>query len=189
MGPGGAEGPLEGGVSGLLEHQVAGEVVAYRATSGDQVWSAYVGTGVLAPPITYEIDGQQYVSIMAGWGGAFVPRYRSGGRLYTFSLNGATPVATRPTPEAVTALPFEANAASIARGRTLFQNQCSRCHNPGTSAPDPRRSAAGTYEALPGILKGALAGRGMPPFRLQDAEVADIRQFLLDERRKLAAER
>ena len=173
----------------VFQGTAAGEVVAYRATSGDQVWSAYVGTGVLAPPITYEIDGQQYVSIMAGWGGAFVPRYRSGGRLYTFSLNGATPVATRPAPEAVTAIPFEANAASIARGRTLFQNQCSRCHNPGTSAPDLRRSAAGTYEALPGIMKGALAGRGMPPFRLQDTEVADIRQFLLDERRKLAAER
>ena len=174
----------------VFQGTAAGEVVAYRATNGDQLWSAYVGTGVLAPPITYEIDGQQYVSVMAGWGGAFVPRYRSGGRLYTFSLNGATPVATRPAPEPVTAIPFEASAPSIARGRTLFQNQCARCHNPGTSAPDLRRSAAGTYEALPGILlKGALAGRGMPPFRLQDAEVADIRQFLLDERRKLAAAR
>ena len=149
-----------------------------------------LGTGVLAPPMTYEIDGQQYVSVMAGWGGAFVPRYRSKGLLYTFSLSGKRrrwPSAPGPGPS--TAIPFRPVRRRLPRAAHCFETQCSRCHNAGTSAPDLRRSAAGTYEALPGILKGALAGRGMPPFRLQDTEVADIRQFLLDERRKLAAER
>ena len=48
-----------------------GEFVAYRATNGQKLWSAATQAGVLAAPITYEIDGEQYVAIEVGWGGAF----------------------------------------------------------------------------------------------------------------------
>jgi quinohemoprotein ethanol dehydrogenase len=171
----------------VFQGTAAGELVAYRATDGARLWSAWTGTGVLAPPITYEMDGQQYVSVMAGWGGAFVPRYRSGGRLYTFSLGGALAIPARPAATAVAPIPFTPDAAAIAAGRTLFQRQCGRCHNPGTTAPDLRRSAAGTYDALASIVqKGTLLGRGMPAFRMTDAEVEAVRQYLLDERQKLA---
>jgi quinohemoprotein ethanol dehydrogenase len=170
----------------VFQGTAAGEVVAYRATDGTRLWSAWTGTGVLAPPITFEIDGEQYVSVMAGWGGAFVPRYRSGGRIYTFSLNGASPAPSRPAPAPLTSIAFTPNAAAIAEGATLFQRQCARCHNPGTTAPDLRRSAEGTYEALGTILlKGTLFGRGMPPFRLSESEIEALRQYLLDERRRL----
>jgi quinohemoprotein ethanol dehydrogenase len=170
----------------VFQGTAAGEVVAYRATDGAKLWSAWTGTGVLAPPVTYEIDGEQYVSVMAGWGGAFVPRYRSGGRIYTFSLNGATPAPSRPAPAPPTPIAFTPDAAAIAQGATLFQRQCARCHNPGTTAPDLRRSAPGAYDALGAILlKGSLVGRGMPPFRLSDGEVEALRQYLLDQRRRL----
>jgi quinohemoprotein ethanol dehydrogenase len=170
----------------VFQGTAAGDVMAYRASDGARLWSAWVGTGVLAPPMTWELDGQQYVSVMAGWGGAFVPRYRSGGRLYTFSLTGTEPAPQRPPATEVAPVAFVPDTAAIARGRALFDVQCARCHNPGTTAPDLRRSAAGTYEALPTILlKGTLAGRGMPGFRVTELEVASLRQFLLDERRKL----
>ena len=48
-----------------------GRLVAYRADNGEQVWETRAGTGILAAPVTYMVDGQQYVSVMAGWGGAF----------------------------------------------------------------------------------------------------------------------
>jgi quinohemoprotein ethanol dehydrogenase len=86
----------------------------------------------------------------------------------------------------VAPIEFQATAAQIAAGGTMFEAQCARCHNAGTTAPDLRRLAPATYDALPNILqKGALAGRGMPPFRITDAEVGALRAFLLDERRKI----
>ena len=48
-----------------------GEFVAYRATNGQKLWSAPTQAGVMAAPISYEIDGEQYVAIEVGWGGAF----------------------------------------------------------------------------------------------------------------------
>ena len=83
----------------VFQGTAAGDFIAYRATDGAKLWSAWMGTGTLAAPIAYEIDGQQYVSVMAGWGGAFVPRYRSKGLLYTFALNGSEPAPVRPAPD------------------------------------------------------------------------------------------
>ncbi|MEN8161344.1 MAG: PQQ-dependent dehydrogenase, methanol/ethanol family, partial [Myxococcota bacterium] len=48
-----------------------GTFAAYRATDGELLFEAPAGTGIVAPPVTYELDGQQYVAVMAGWGGAF----------------------------------------------------------------------------------------------------------------------
>jgi quinohemoprotein ethanol dehydrogenase len=48
-----------------------GEFVAYRADSGERLWSAATQAGVLAAPISYAVDGEQYVAIEVGWGGAF----------------------------------------------------------------------------------------------------------------------
>ena len=45
--------------------------VAYRATDGKLLFEAPAGTGIVAAPITYRVDGEQYVTVMAGWGGAF----------------------------------------------------------------------------------------------------------------------
>jgi hypothetical protein len=55
--------------------------------------------------------------------------------------------------------------------------------------PDLRRSMPATYTALEKILGGSLADRGMPGFpELDKAAIAELRAYLLDERRKLAAE-
>jgi alcohol dehydrogenase (cytochrome c)/quinohemoprotein ethanol dehydrogenase len=48
-----------------------GQFIAYRADTGEQLWSADTESGVLAAPITYEVDGDQYVAVEVGWGGAF----------------------------------------------------------------------------------------------------------------------
>jgi hypothetical protein len=48
-----------------------GEIAAYRAKDGQKLWSSPTQAGVLAPPISYEIEGEQYVAVEVGWGGAF----------------------------------------------------------------------------------------------------------------------
>ena len=70
-----------------------GRLVAYDATSGVKLWDAALGSGVVAAPMTYEIDGKQYVSIAAGWGGVFGQSQRatahvSPGAVYTFGIGG-----------------------------------------------------------------------------------------------------
>jgi quinohemoprotein ethanol dehydrogenase len=47
-----------------------GLFAAYRATDGETLWEFETGTGILAAPVTYSMDGRQYVTIMVGWGGA-----------------------------------------------------------------------------------------------------------------------
>ncbi len=47
-----------------------GELRALDAKTGKPLWSFNTGTGIVAPPITWETDGQQYVAVVAGWGGA-----------------------------------------------------------------------------------------------------------------------
>ena len=45
------------------------EFVAYDAGNGAKLWSSSVQTGILAAPVTYSIKGEQYVAVLAGWGG------------------------------------------------------------------------------------------------------------------------
>ena len=93
------ETPWNGGVlttaSGLV-FQGTGDyrLVAYDATSGERLWETPTGTGVVAPPITFEVDGEQYLAVLAGWGGVgglMIPRFTAptgGNRLLVYKLGG-----------------------------------------------------------------------------------------------------
>ncbi|MGB1885365.1 MAG: PQQ-dependent dehydrogenase, methanol/ethanol family, partial [Gammaproteobacteria bacterium] len=91
----------------VFQGRADGEFVAYHAVSGERLWSLDLGSGISAPPVTYAVDGKQYVSLLVGWGGAGLisgslaaqhgwkykvhPR-----RLYTFAIDGDTPVPPSP---------------------------------------------------------------------------------------------
>ena len=57
----------QAGVQGTAD----GRFIAYDAATGEKLWQAPTGTGVVAPPVTYLVDGKQYVSVAVGWGGVF----------------------------------------------------------------------------------------------------------------------
>jgi quinohemoprotein ethanol dehydrogenase len=174
----------------VFQGTAAGDFIAYRATDGQKLWSTWATTGIVAPPMTYELDGKQYVSVMAGWGGAFSKKTRSYGRLLTFAIGGTAALPGRPRPRAVTPLPNAGTPAQIAAGAKIFENYCARCHGGATVLPDLRRSQPAIYTGLDRILDGSLAERGMPRFaELDRAAVAELRAYLLDERRKLAAQK
>ncbi len=53
----------------VFQGRADGIFAAYRATDGQQVWQFDAATGIMAPPGTYSIDGGQFLTVMAGWGG------------------------------------------------------------------------------------------------------------------------
>jgi len=73
-----------------------GEFIALDDETGEKLWSFQTGSGVVGQPITWEMDGEQYVSVVSGWGGA-VPLWggevaqkvnylNQGGMVWTFKL-------------------------------------------------------------------------------------------------------
>jgi quinohemoprotein ethanol dehydrogenase len=172
----------------VFQGTAAGDFIAYNAATGEKLWSAYAGTGIVAPPITYSVDGKQYVSVMAGWGGAFPKKFRSVGRVLTFAIGGSATPLTRIAPRRVTAIPSTASAADVSAGAKIFNTYCQRCHGGATVLPDLRRSTPAVLSGLEKILDGSMVERGMPRFaELDKSAVGQLRAYLLDERRKLAA--
>ncbi|MFI5317450.1 MAG: PQQ-dependent dehydrogenase, methanol/ethanol family [Myxococcota bacterium] len=172
----------------VFEGTSDGRFVAYRATDGVQLWEGHTGTGVIAAPVTYLLDGKQYVSIVAGWGGAFglasgdVAHDAGGdgkGRLLTFALSSGEGLPPQALLDRITA------PGEVYDGERLYHKYCAACHGGSAVAMvgmrDLRKSSPEVRQAFADIVrKGALRGSGMPDFAqyLSDADVAKIRTYL-----------
>lgn len=180
-----------------------GRFVAYDAQDGTTLWETTVGGGVIAPPVTYEVDGTQYVAVMAGWGGSYGTTGGGGGRpalpgrMLAFALGGSgeitgtDPAALEP-PEPIG---VTASADEIEAGASLYTESCSVCHGPdavsGGVLPDLRYSAPEVFSEFEAIvLEGARADRGMPSFSqsLTSDDVSRIRAYILDRRSDIQQE-
>jgi quinohemoprotein ethanol dehydrogenase len=183
-----------------------GRFVAYSADKGEKLWEIGVGTGVIAAPITYELDGVQYVAVMAGWGGAFALTGGNAtgggalpGRLLVLALNAkqALPEALAQKPKEVSAIIFDAAPERIDQGAGLFAQWCAMCHGIGALGgggivPDLRQSAPATfgrYEQI--VLGGDYQSQGMPSFKqwLTVDDVKAIQAYILKRRADFAAKR
>jgi len=98
--------------SGLIFHgESDGRLVAYDVKDGKELWSFQTGAGADAPVITYEVNGQQYVAILAG-GNNFQLSGR-GDNLWAFKLGGTLPPAAAPPAPPLT----QPAATQFGRGR------------------------------------------------------------------------
>jgi alcohol dehydrogenase (cytochrome c)/quinohemoprotein ethanol dehydrogenase len=195
--------PFNGGVlvtgGGIvLQGNTARQFVAYDDTSGQRLWSFDAQTGIMAPPITYNVDGTQFIAVMAGWGGGWpltggVMALQAGrsigpNRLLVFALDGKArlpdfaqpPLGMTPI---VNKLP--ADVRSIVDGDLLYGRYCLRCHGSGAVSagayPDLRLSPVVMDDAFYRVvLEGALSSEGMPSFagKLQPKDVVAIRAYL-----------
>jgi quinohemoprotein ethanol dehydrogenase len=172
----------------VFEGTSDGRFVAYRASDGVQLWEDHTGTGVIAAPVTYLLDGKQYVSVLAGWGGAFglvsgAVTHDSGGdgkgRLLTFALGTGENPPTQVVLDRITA------PGEVYDGERIFHKYCAACHGGGAVAmvgmKDLRKSSPETKSAFADIvLRGALRGAGMPQFSdyLTEADVVKLRAYL-----------
>ncbi|MCB2087305.1 MAG: PQQ-dependent dehydrogenase, methanol/ethanol family [Sphingomonadaceae bacterium] len=203
------KGPWNGGTlatAGNLVFQgdANGNFNAFSADAGKKLWSFPAQTGVIAAPMTYSINGEQYVAVLAGWGGVWdiatgVLAHKSDApinvsRLLVFKL-GATGKLADPPASADRVLdppPFLGTEEQAATGSQVYARYCSVCHGDAAVAgglnPDLRHSATladkDTFKTI--VIDGALSppeggGNGMVSFNkaLKPEDVETIRQYLI----------
>jgi len=176
-----------------------GEFLAYNATSGQRLWSFNTGLGITAAPITYEVDGTQYVSVLVGYGanGASVDygwRYgEQPRRLLTFALGRREQLpATNPprfTVNAVDDAALVIDTKAAQQGAEIYNSTCSFCHGEFRSAiaPDLRESRiALTWPAFRAVLReGSLAANGMPKYDdLTEDDMRAVYMYVREQARK-----
>ena len=177
-----------------------GELVAFRANDGERLWSFPTQTGVVAPAMTYELDGEQYVSVNVGWGGAFALVFgeyvRSESmpnvsRVLTFKLgaDGALPEVEWQKRVAFDPPEQTASPGTIRKGYSIYQDVCLGCHGlnavSGLLIPDLRGSAyLHDQTAFDSVVRdGALRKNGMAAFgeQLDAEETAAIRAYVIQQ--------
>jgi len=162
----------------VFQGDLAGNFNAYAADTGELLWSYPVQGGIMGSPITYELDGEQYVAVASGWGGeSSLPFGAVSGpqgmvnisRLLVFELGAGGVLPVIETEEQ--ALPAHGLAAAsperVEQGRDLYNAYCSVCHGgnaiSGGIVPDLRYRLDELAPAWPSIvLEGAFAANGMP---------------------------
>lgn len=196
-------GPWNGGLLAtagnlVFEGTADGHFEAYRADTGEKLWSFAAQTGVMAGPVAYEINGEQYVAVLAGWGGVFPlatgevsfasGRVRNVSRMLAFKLGGTASLPPLHEIEEPALNPplSKASLQSIHHGEQLFQRYCAACHGDvavsGGVLPDLRFSSAlGNEQWFYIVLGGMLQANGMVSFRkeLNHRDVADIRAYVI----------
>ncbi|MES2604191.1 MAG: PQQ-dependent dehydrogenase, methanol/ethanol family [Pseudomonadota bacterium] len=177
---------FKGGQNGLA---------AYDADNGAELWKSLdTQTGVVAAPITYEVNGEQYVAVVAGRSSNnyYAPDYS---RLLVFKL-GATvqlPPAVSYTPPPLNPPASTASAEQIARGEDLYLDNCWICHSDvGNAGGLLRRglfpelavsSALGSPDLFKAIvIDGVRTQNGMVSFSnvLTPETAEDVRAYLID---------
>jgi alcohol dehydrogenase (cytochrome c)/quinohemoprotein ethanol dehydrogenase len=198
------KGPWNGGVlttAGNLVAQgsAAGDFALYRADNGEKVWSMPVQTAVIAGPMTYELDGEQYIAVLAGWGGGYAVvggelsnksgNQRNISRVLAFKLGGKAtlpPVPYQPA-KILNPPPETASAATVRRGKELYGRFCVTCHGvdaaSGGLVPDLRYSkllASDIWFEV--VLDGALKNDGMVAFArvLDRHKASEIRSYVIE---------
>lgn len=199
-------GPWNGGVLStaggvVFQGKLNGEFSAYDAATGDELWTADVKSGAASGPGTFEIDGEQYVTITTGWGSAYlltagalaapeaVPP--TVGKVVTFKLGASEVIADidfpmiEPTPKAEE---FGTDV-QLADGLVHYARNCTVCHGPFAASagilPDLRWSAyTSSPEAWKGVvIDGNLQSIGMVSFAdvLTEEEAEAIRAYVVQQ--------
>ena len=187
----------------LIQGAADGRLAVYRATDGDLLWDMPIQTGATAAPISYAVDGEQYVAIAAGWSGA-VPILGGGGttpthnapmRFLAFKLGG-----TAKLPDPAGGRPLElpdidASPDMLEQGKQLYVEICQTCHGinlvSGGMTPDLRYMSTEVHEQFQAIvLGGSRSAQGMASFadRLDAPQAESIHAFIVSEARKLTGD-
>jgi quinohemoprotein ethanol dehydrogenase len=153
-----------------------GVLVAYDARSGAPLWESRVGVGIMAPPISYRVAGEQYIAVLSGIGGSLALDFsrherENIGRILAWKLEGKAPMPETPLLAAgrVEAPALPTSAADVARGQRLYADHCLRCHGAGVKSsmlmPDLRFASREVHEQWSDIvLGGTRAAQGMASF-------------------------
>jgi PQQ-dependent dehydrogenase (methanol/ethanol family) len=171
---------------------------AYDAGDGRELWSFDTQHGIVAAPVSYAVDGRQFVTVMAGQGGGFsmtiglerkpaTPKRR----VLTFALDGNRVLPGFELPSGRQEPPATSlDAAAIKRGGQAYTRLCARCHGAGVvsdgSVPDLRKLDNSWYERFDAVvLDGLMLDTGMPRFDtvLTPRQSEEIKAYVLTHAR------
>jgi quinohemoprotein ethanol dehydrogenase len=180
-----------------------GHLKVYEATTGNLLKSIEVGTGIMAAPMSYSIDGEQYIAVMAGYGGnslvvgpleedAAIHKYQNYGRILAFKLGGgSTPLPPKVLKTAVPVPPsITVDTALISKGKVHFYEYCEPCHQAGkpegyfSQYPNLGMLSESTHSIFKNIvLEGVFAQNGMASFDdvLKEEDVKAIQHYVIKQ--------
>jgi quinohemoprotein ethanol dehydrogenase len=181
----------------VVQGSLDGKLRVFNDETGEVIKEIDTGSPLIAAPMTYVVNGVQYVAVLAGTGGGGWNFWMPGNvamergndnRILVFRLDGGTtpmpPLlpAVAPLPEP----PAQAGtAADIAAGAALFGRNCAGCHANAERSPVPDLRRSGVIResaAFQSVVRGgALQKRGMSSWDdlLSEAEVEQIRAHVI----------
>ncbi|RYZ63449.1 MAG: PQQ-dependent dehydrogenase, methanol/ethanol family, partial [Proteobacteria bacterium] len=128
---------------GQQREVIMGELAAYRADTGEKLWSHPTPNGLMSAPVSYAIDGEQYVLVVGGTGGVAIAspspvvRQRQMGRLFAFKLDGKAELPADPPPAGPPQVIDQTwPDATVEQGKSLYVQNCARCHGIETRSPN-----------------------------------------------------
>ncbi|WP_288356042.1 PQQ-dependent dehydrogenase, methanol/ethanol family [uncultured Cycloclasticus sp.] len=122
-----------------------GELYALNAQTGEKLWEFRTGSGIIAPPITYQLEGKQYIAIASGIGGVYnslsndinLKNINPGGSVWVFELGNGGDTSTvhaetiqppkAPDAQAVSKK-LKSWSSTVKKGAELYEQACSHCH-------------------------------------------------------------
>jgi len=176
----------------VLQGDAEGYLRFFDDETGEELHALDVRSGVIAPPITYLVDGEQYITLLVGWGGGAGQTMKHvdklyPGSVYTFKLGGteALPPREDVIERPLTSEAFNGVDVEVGHGYNLYMRNCIACHGAvgsgGGVVPDLARSSKTTYDNLEQIVvEGLLAPLGMPKHdHLTSEDIAALRHYFL----------
>jgi alcohol dehydrogenase (cytochrome c)/quinohemoprotein ethanol dehydrogenase len=163
---------------------------AYRADTGERLWNSDTQSGIVGGAVSYSVEGDQYVAVVAGqggFGGYWAPNYA---RLLVYKLGGTAtlPPPAPYTPQVLNPPPDFGDDVLHEVGAARYNEHCNSCHGANVGRvssvfPDLRYAAAlnvpELFKAI--VIDGALQADGMVSFKkvltVQDAEA--IRSYIV----------
>jgi len=159
---------------------------AMRADTGEIIWSTATQGNVVPGPVSYSIDGVQYLAVISSASTGFAAANGTN-HLLVYRLGGKVQMPPAPPVIAQVLNPPEnfGDDAQRRHGQDVYERSCTGCHEGGrmfTGYPDLNYTIALNNGALfkSIVLDGALRENGMMPFRksLSDEDVESIRSYL-----------
>lgn len=184
----------------VFQGTIGGDLVAYDAANGTELWRYHLKGGGIAPPVTYELDGEQYLAIATGWGGAYglsagfafdQTIENNVGQVIAFKLGatGEIPDHKMPPIERKPQAAAFGDKAMLETGLTHYSRNCMVCHGPMAISsgilPDLRWSPisgdAASWREV--VINGVKAENGMVGFGrvLSPADAEAIRAYVLHQ--------
>lgn len=191
----------------VFQGTLGGRFRAYNAETGAQLWDFDNQAATMGGPISYEVDGVQYVASLASYGTLFFlpvgmgvanpPTEPVNGRVNVFRIGGnaALPAVERVPVETPRPPSIRASPQSLARGAAVYTQFCMACHGSGVISggvlPDLRRAPSlQDAHVWRETIHGARASNGMPDFTawVNDADSEAVRAYVASEAQTLYRE-